>query len=74
MFSKGTPQEIIVTQLFVAKDNRTTKSLTPTMTDMVKERPGAVNKVNVFIFDQEVTIEGYQTKQELLKLAEALTP
>jgi hypothetical protein len=74
VFHKGTPKEIIVTQLFFTKDIRTTKSLTPTMTDMVQESPGAVNTVKVFIFDQEVTIEGRQTKQDLLKLAESLTP
>jgi len=73
VFNKGTAQEIVVTQMFNKRNAAITKSQPPIMMDTVAEQLETVNKVTIFIYGQEVTIEGSQSKQELLKMAETLT-
>jgi len=81
VYRKGTPQEIIIIQRLRPQDARAAqdKSLPPAppVTKSSGSKPDDASKINVVqvtIGDQEVTIEGRQSKEELLKLAKSLTP
>ncbi|MBP2642325.1 MAG: hypothetical protein H6Q67_212 [Firmicutes bacterium] len=70
IFYKGTPQEVIITQRALMKTNPLGKAAKDT--DETSE--GVFNKITVIIFNQEVTIEGRESKQQLLIIAHSLTP
>lgn len=76
VYFKGTPQEITITQRLQPPDagNTQAKQPYPSVFKAAKSAPDTVNTVRVTIGDQEVTLEGRQSRQELLKLAESLTP
>ncbi|MBP2662447.1 MAG: hypothetical protein H6Q71_395 [Firmicutes bacterium] len=74
VYYKGTPQEIIITQRLLNNLSTTPTSNTPHQIDENGEKPGTSNKVTAKIFGQEVSVEGLQTKQDLLKLLQSLVP
>jgi hypothetical protein len=69
VFHSGTPQEIIITQRLQAKESALAKPATPA--EDTPAKPG-VNKITATVHGQEVTVEGRQPSEELLKIAETL--
>ncbi len=72
VYNKDTPQEIIITQH--ARPLKNTKPSFNTLLpiDMKDEKAVGINKVTLVIKNQEVTVEGRLSCQELQKLAESL--
>jgi len=75
-YYKGTSQEITITQNLHPSLNHTiqSKSKTSLTTETVKDKSNLINRVKVILFGQEIIIEGRQSKEELEKIAESLTP
>lgn len=76
VYHKGTPQEITITQRLRPRDSGDAqiKAQSPAALQAREDNEAVVNTVQVKIAGQEVTIEGRQSRQELLNLAESLTP
>lgn len=75
VYYKGTPQELTITQRLSSNTgNIQSNSQPPAMMEATDGKSDNVTIVRVTIADQEVTIEGHKTRQELLKIAESLTP
>jgi len=62
VYDKGTPQEIKITQ-------RPKGAVLP---EKAEHKSSRINQIEVILFDQEVTIEGQQSKQNLVKIADSL--
>jgi hypothetical protein len=75
IYYKGTPQEVTITQRLRPYDGSgsPTKSLAPSP-ENPDDKSDIFNTVRVTIADQEVTVEGRQSRELLLKLAQSLTP
>jgi hypothetical protein len=80
VYESGTPTEIVITQRIATSNDAVPpniKSQKLTMREAVRAQPEAapaINKVTVTIAGQEVTLEGRQSRQELLDLAKTLVP
>lgn len=73
VFYKGTSKELLITQRALTKESPPTKA-PAAMIEAAEETLGGINKVTLVIHDQEVIIEGHQSKQDLLTLAKSLAP
>ncbi len=75
IFFKGTPQEVTVVQQLRPRSSGGTQDrpLRAAKVAVSADKPDHVNTVRVTVADQEVTLEGSQSRQELLKLADSLT-
>ena len=75
IYDKGTPQEIIIVQMLRPTDTAAapaklhSPSVSKAMTVVAD-----TTVVQVTIGDQEITVEGRRSRQELLQLAESLSP
>ena len=79
VFSAGTPQELVITQrkLPAGQKDAAVQSEQAATTEMARKYsvgPTTVNKVVITINDQEITLEGRQTVEELSALAKRLKP
>jgi outer membrane biosynthesis protein TonB len=78
IYAVGTPQEFTITQqaLTAGDKNAVSKdsSVSVAKTDKTSEKADNHNKVTIRLYDQEITIEGPQPKQELLDLVQSLVP
>jgi len=79
VFSTGTPQELVITQrkLPAGQKDAAVQSEQAATTEMARKYsvgPTTVNKVVLTINDQEITLEGRQTVEELSALAKRLKP
>lgn len=79
VFNAGTPQELIITQRRLPQVQKDASSHSksqeaPEMTRKYSVGPTNLNQVIVIIIDQEVTLEGRQTVEELAALAKLLKP
>lgn len=72
VFAKDTANEVIITQRLASTDPALTKA--PAAAADAAAEKSAVSRVTVSIHGQEVTIEGRQSREELLALAKSLTP
>lgn len=73
VYNKGTAKEIRITQRPLTKDPAITNPST-ILTESTKEKNEKTNRVTTIIHDQEVSIEGCQTKEDLQNLIDSLTP
>ncbi len=70
VFWKGTPQEVIVTQRMLRQEE---KAANPsTLTGSIEDKVITVNSVTVIMYNQEVTVEGSRSEQELRQIAKQL--
>ena len=79
VFSTGTPQELVITQRKLPAGQKdaavqSEQAATPEMARKYSIGPTTVNKVVITINDQEITLEGRQTVEELSALAKRLKP
>ena len=79
VFSTGMPQELVITQrkLPAGQKDAAVQSEQAAMPEMARKYsigPTTVNKVVITINDQEITLEGRQTVEELSALAKRLKP
>lgn len=76
VYCKGTPQEITITQRLRPTETGTVQSKfqVPVIMEAVEDKTSLINQIKVILFDQEITIEGRQSKQKLKQIAESLTP
>ncbi|MDR3566083.1 MAG: hypothetical protein P4N59_32235 [Negativicutes bacterium] len=75
IFYKGTPQEIAVTQRLHPKNSAgQLKTAVSSLPEFSPDQPNPINTVRLMIAGQEVTIEGRQPKEDLMKIAESLSP
>ena len=75
IYDKGTPQEIIIVQMLRPTDTAAApaKLQSPSAAKATTVAPDTT-VVRVTIGDQEITVEGRRSRQELLLLAESLAP
>ena len=75
IYDKGTPQEIIIVQRLQQRDTASTPANLPSngVSKAMTFTPDTT-VVQVTIGDQEITVEGRRSRQELLQLAESLAP
>lgn len=76
IYDKGTPQEIIIVQRLRPTDTASAAPAKLPSPSAAKAIAGATGTtvVQVTIGDQEITVEGRRSRQELLLLAESLAP
>ena len=76
VYYKGTPQELTITQRLHPQNTGTIQPTTkaPALPENLDEQSNPINTVQITIADQEVTLEGRQPREELMKLAQSLTP
>ena len=76
IFYKDTPEQIIIIQRPLTNETTIDTSQTFVRTDAAQkaETATARNKITINIYDQEVTLEGYQSEQELITIGKTLTP
>ena len=79
VFSAGTQQELVITQRKLPAGQKdaavqSEQATTPEMARKYSIGPTTVNKVVLTINDQEITLEGRQTVEELSALAKRLKP
>ena len=79
VFSTGMPQELVITQrkLPAGQKDAAVQSEQAAMPEMARKYsigPTTVNKVVITINDQEITLEGRQTVEDLSALAKLLKP
>jgi len=73
VFWKGTPQEVTITQRRVRLEETAAQAAPIIKPEPGEEKTRAVNSVMMILHSQEVTVEGRQTEQELMKIAKQLT-
>jgi len=73
-FHTGTANEIIITQHPLAKIASVEETPSLTASDAGSRKTGTLNRVTIIRYGQEITIEGQQPREELLKIAESLVP
>jgi hypothetical protein len=79
VFSAGTPQELVITQRKLPAGQKdaavqSEQAATPEMARKYSIGPTTLKKVVITINDQEITLEGRQTVEELSALAKRLKP
>jgi hypothetical protein len=75
VYAKGTPQEFIITQQALTLSEHAAKAYSAAAGETNPIKPDdTINKVTTSIYGQQVTIEGRQSKQELLEIVKTLIP